>query len=199
MTTAAGRHSEDQDEVPEWLKPDNLLDVIEKEVCQLYEDVHNPVDTAELLLCILIPHLRGSLRDAGLNIPAYGPYSSHREMLAKEEAARKAEVKDLRETPLYRWYDEAQQLLYVGISGNLGERTRGHVKGSSWMEFVSSSRVERFPSRPRALEAETAAIKAERPLFNYQHNNTPEAQKRLVEYLIRHERLDLLIPAVSRG
>jgi len=201
MATAATPGGEDQDEVPEWATPDNLLNKIEKEVRSIYpfEDGGDPIDTAELLLCILIPLLRESLRCAGLSIPAYGPYSSHRELLVREEAARKAEVKDLCETPLYRWHDAAELLLYVGISGNLGERTKGHVKGSSWMEFVSSSRVERFPSRSQALEAERAAIKAERPLFNYQHNNTPEAKMRLVEYLVAHGRLDLLAPAVSRG
>jgi hypothetical protein len=67
------------------------------------------------------------------------------------------------------------------------------------MEFVARSSVERHPSRSAALAAETAAIKAEHPLFNFQHNNTPEARQRLIEYLIKHERLDLLAPAVSRG
>ena len=67
------------------------------------------------------------------------------------------------------------------------------------MEFVARSTVERYPRRSVALEVEEAAIKAERPLFNFQHNNTPEAQQCLVEYLIERGRLDMLAPVVSRG
>ena len=67
------------------------------------------------------------------------------------------------------------------------------------MDFAVRSTIERFPSRDAALEAEETAIKAEHPLFNHQHNNTPEARRRLVEYLVSHGRFDLLAPAVSRG
>lgn len=67
------------------------------------------------------------------------------------------------------------------------------------MEFAARSTVERFPSRRIALTTEEAAIKAEHPIFNHQHNDTPEARRRLVEYLIQRDRLDLLTPAVSRG
>ena len=102
-------------------------------------------------------------------------------------------------TALYRWWDDADLLLYIGISDELAGRVKGHVKGSSWMDFAARSAIERYPSRAAALDAEEAAIKSEHPLFNHQHNNTPEAQMRLVEYLIKHGRTDLLAPAVSRG
>lgn len=106
---------------------------------------------------------------------------------------------EIRETALYRWWDEGDALLYVGISEHLDSRTRGHARGSSWMDFAVRSAVERYPSRAAALAAEEAAIKAERPLFNHIHNDTPEARKRLVEYLLERGRIDLLAPAVSRG
>lgn len=102
-------------------------------------------------------------------------------------------------TALYRYFDIADLLLYAGISDRLRMRTGDHVKGSSWMDFAVRSTIERFPSREIALEAEEQAIKAEHPLFNHQHNNTPEARRRLVEYLVSQDRLDLLAPAVSRG
>ena len=103
------------------------------------------------------------------------------------------------ETKLYRWYDEDDLLLYVGISDKLGSRTRGHAMGSSWMDFAVRSTIERYPSRPAALAIEEAAIKAEKPLFNFQHNQSPDAQRHLVHYLIKHGRTDLLTPSVSRG
>jgi predicted GIY-YIG superfamily endonuclease len=103
------------------------------------------------------------------------------------------------ETALYRWWDAADLLLYIGISDELSNRVNGHAKESSWMEFAARSTITRYPSRAEAAAAEVAAIKSERPLFNQKHNNSPEARQRLVEYLIEHERLDLLAPAVSRG
>jgi len=103
------------------------------------------------------------------------------------------------ETALYRWYDEADLLLYAGISDHLHSRTGSHIKGSSWMEFAVRSTIARHATRPEAKEAETTAIKTEHPIFNKQYNDTPEARRRAVEYLIQHDRLDLLAPAVSRG
>lgn len=102
-------------------------------------------------------------------------------------------------TALYRWFDQANLLLYVGISDALADRVKGHVKGSSWMDFAARSTVERYPTRQAALDAEEVAITTEKPLFNYQHNNSPDTQQRLVQYLIKHGRTDLLAASVSRG
>lgn len=102
-------------------------------------------------------------------------------------------------TALYRYYDEADGLLYIGISKTLATREGNHIKASTWMEFAMRSTIMRFPNRKGAEDAERLAIKAELPLFNVQHNDTPEARMRLVEYLCERKRLDLLAPAVSRG
>lgn len=102
-------------------------------------------------------------------------------------------------TALYRYFDADDLLLYVGISDRLRSRTGSHIAGSSWMDFAVRSTIGRHPARAIALDAEESAIKAEHPLFNQQHNDTPEARRALVEYLIKHDRLDLLAPAVSRG
>lgn len=102
-------------------------------------------------------------------------------------------------TDLYRRFDIQDRLLYIGITNDLARRAAAHEEGSTWMEFAVRSTTVRYPSRPDAEEAEETAIKAELPLFNHEHNDTPEARRRLVEYLIAHDRLDLLAPAVSRG
>lgn len=99
---------------------------------------------------------------------------------------------------LYRYYDERDRLLYIGITDELTGRVSDHVDGSSWMDFSARSTITRYADRKEAATAEVEAIKAERPLFNKQHNNTPEARRRLVEYLVERDRLDLLAPAVSR-
>jgi hypothetical protein len=102
-------------------------------------------------------------------------------------------------TALYRWYDADDLLLYVGITSSFSTRQSRHAQKSSWSEFAVRSAVERFPTRKAALAAEVAAIEAEAPLFNSAFNDTPEARMRVVEYLVEHERLDLLAAAVSRG
>lgn len=102
-------------------------------------------------------------------------------------------------TALYRWYDAANRLLYIGITNDVAVRQSSHAKRSSWAEFAARSTVQRFSTRQEAEVAEVKAIKAERPLFNRQHNDTPEARQRLVTYLVQQNRLDLLAPAIQRG
>jgi hypothetical protein len=198
--------AEEEENRPEYFGPAWLLDGLERQCRQICGDGDIDVGLldpewmagqVDVMLCIMIPELRKSLHATGLDVPLYGPNSP--EWLAGQCRADRATARDVRETALYRWWDDADLLLYVGIADHLGVRTKGHVKGSSWMEFAARSAVERHPSRIVALRAEEAAIKAEKPLFNYQHNNTPEARRRLVEYLIERDRLDLLAPAISRG
>lgn len=102
-------------------------------------------------------------------------------------------------TALYFWYDADRVLLYIGITGDLATRQSSHAKRSSWAEFADHSKVRRFLSRSEAEAAEKAAIESDRPLFNRTYNDTPEARQRLVAYLVKQNRLDLLTPAVQRG
>jgi hypothetical protein len=67
------------------------------------------------------------------------------------------------------------------------------------MEFAARSTIEKYDSRREAEECEVSAIRTERPLFNLAHNDEPGAERRLVDYLIDHDRRDLLQPVVSRG
>lgn len=93
---------------------------------------------------------------------------------------------------LYRYYDEQDIPLYIGIAGNVRRRQRSHISESAWMEFAARSTISRYSTRGEALKAEELAIQAERPLFNVNHNNTLRARLRLVEYLTEHERTDLI-------
>lgn len=69
-------------------------------------------------------------------------------------------------TTLYRMFDAAGQLLYVGISARALGRWEAHRHDKSWWSEVDRITVEHFPSREEALAAETAAIIAERPRYN---------------------------------
>jgi hypothetical protein len=72
---------------------------------------------------------------------------------------------------LYRWYDEDDRLLYVGISNEPATRALTHLRGSRWTDFAVRMELDpaSFPDRPTALEAEAEAIRQERPIFNTIH------------------------------
>lgn len=79
-------------------------------------------------------------------------------------------------TTLYRFFDERDQLLYVGIAGNPGRRFDQHAKGPDgkpWWPRVVRSTMEHFDTREAALAAEAAAIITEGPLHNVVHNRNP--------------------------
>jgi hypothetical protein len=92
---------------------------------------------------------------------------------------------------LYRHYDAGGSLLYVGISVNLGSRTRDHRRAAPWVQFVDRTVSTWFPTRQEALEAERSAIQNELPLFN-KHHSSPERDERLLAYLIEHNATALL-------
>jgi hypothetical protein len=52
-------------------------------------------------------------------------------------------------TALYRYYDDQDRLLYIGISGSLWARVTAHVKASSWMDFAARSTITRLPGSRR--------------------------------------------------
>lgn len=69
-------------------------------------------------------------------------------------------------TALYRTWDAAGALLYVGITGNPIERWRKHAQKTPWWSCVDLITCELYPKEYLALDAERAAIRAERPAFN---------------------------------
>lgn len=67
---------------------------------------------------------------------------------------------------VYRQYDKAGRLLYVGQSQDPLSRFYGHRSASHWAFSVARIEVEWFADRKAALVAEAAAIRAEDPLHN---------------------------------
>lgn len=67
---------------------------------------------------------------------------------------------------LYRFYDHADRLLYVGISLHAAQRAAEHRADKQWWSDVARMDVEHLNSRVEALEAELIAIRSERPIHN---------------------------------
>lgn len=86
-------------------------------------------------------------------------------------------------TALYRYFDENDRLLYVGIAVDVSSRHKTHVASSRWMTLAARSTIDRLPTRKAAEDAERKAIENEHPLFNKQYNDTLEARDRLKDYL----------------
>lgn len=72
---------------------------------------------------------------------------------------------------LYRMFDRAGRLLYVGISFNAGERATQHAETKPWWPQVDHIRIEHLEcSREDALRKERWTIYAEKPIHNIHHN-----------------------------
>jgi DNA-binding transcriptional regulator YiaG len=78
---------------------------------------------------------------------------------------------------LYRHFDAAGQLLYVGISLSALRRLGEHERGSQWYESIANVTVEQFSSRAEAEQAEIYAIRNEKPLHNKAHRTLDAVQK----------------------
>lgn len=76
------------------------------------------------------------------------------------------------ETALYRFRDDAETLLYVGIADEPVKRWASHAD-REWWQSVATYEIEWFPSRDQAAAAEREAIKNERPLHNTVFNSIP--------------------------
>jgi len=74
------------------------------------------------------------------------------------------------EQALYRFYDAAGDLLYIGITFDPGSRWAQHQHDKPWWHEVQQLTVEVHPDRQAVLDAERAAILAERPRYNIVHN-----------------------------
>ena len=73
-------------------------------------------------------------------------------------------------TTLYRFYNTDDELLYVGISEHGPARWKAHRKDKPWWTDVARTTTEHHDTRQAALDAERAAIKAEKPRHNVVHN-----------------------------
>lgn len=72
---------------------------------------------------------------------------------------------------LYRFYDDTDRLLYVGVTMNPPRRFRTHEGTKVWWAEVSHIALESYLERSDVLAAEASAIRAEQPLYNVAMNS----------------------------
>jgi drug/metabolite transporter (DMT)-like permease len=71
---------------------------------------------------------------------------------------------------LYRFYDTAGRLLYVGITNSPRLRFAQHRDSKTWWPTVAVREITHYSSRAELEAAEKAAIRRERPRYNIAHN-----------------------------
>lgn len=71
-----------------------------------------------------------------------------------------------RPTAVYRFYNAHKQLLYVGITSNLGARFGHHQRNAAWWLQQDTVRIAWRDTRAEAVAEEAAAIREEGPLYN---------------------------------
>lgn len=69
-------------------------------------------------------------------------------------------------TSVYRLFDAAGRLLYVGMSQDVARRLRQHSTLQAWWPAVARVTTVEYPSRYAARRAERDAIAAENPVHN---------------------------------
>lgn len=88
-------------------------------------------------------------------------------------------------TALYRHFDSAGALLYVGISLNALLRLSQH-KTAPWFREIARVEIEWHDTREAAISAESAAIRDEGPRWNKAGAFDPEFRA----FLVKHNLLD---------
>lgn len=76
---------------------------------------------------------------------------------------------------LYRFFDAAGELLYIGIAQNFLTRWKQHKIDKHWFPEVATFTVEKHPDRASVETAERDSILSERPRYNVVHNRMEAA------------------------
>ena len=62
-------------------------------------------------------------------------------------------------TSVYKFYDDEQNLLYVGISLNVFARLSQHKRDKDWWDEITNIKVQHTDTREDALDLEARLIK----------------------------------------
>jgi len=70
------------------------------------------------------------------------------------------------QTSVYRYYDESDVLLYVGMTSRGATRNVEHNRTKDWWPYVRRQEVDHYPTRKAAVSQERRLIAAHTPPFN---------------------------------
>lgn len=84
---------------------------------------------------------------------------------------------------LYRCFDAAGALLYVGMSFSAFERLSKHKVSSPWFGAVAAVKIETFESRADVRKAEVEAIVKENPRHNKRRKQEQKIELRAAEHV----------------
>ena len=79
---------------------------------------------------------------------------------------QKPTVKPTAPAAVYRIYDAAGRLLYIGSGKSSLVRLSNHLAKKPWAQQIASMQIQHLPSRAAAYKAEAQAIRQEHPLYN---------------------------------
>jgi hypothetical protein len=99
--------------------------------------------------------------------------------VARDESAAPAVI-------LYRAFDAAGLLLYVGISNDVFLRLGNHTAASAWVTHATTITLERHNNRESAVAAECCAIRGEDPVWNMQGRPLDRFMRWMIAYPGRH-------------
>lgn len=94
-----------------------------------------------------------------------------------------------RPNSVYRYYDHAGRLIYVGITARGIVRQHEHNGTSEWWPFVARQEIEHCRDREEALRVERELIKLYRPPFNKVHNEDWERLRAAYLGIVEAERV----------
>lgn len=78
-------------------------------------------------------------------------------------------VKFVQNHALYRFFDDSNRLLYVGITSIPKLRFEQHRAAKPWWPDIAVREITWYPTRELLAAAEKSAIQRERPLYNIVH------------------------------
>jgi predicted GIY-YIG superfamily endonuclease len=101
--------------------------------------------------------------------------------MSKTQPKRKSAINSDSPLPtyLYRHFDANGVLLYIGVSLSFINRLQQHEDSSFWANQIRVVKAELFSNRRAAIEAETEAIREERPKHNTKKVHSPDPSQQL--------------------
>ncbi|OMB79266.1 GIY-YIG nuclease family protein [Mycolicibacterium conceptionense] len=96
---------------------------------------------------------------------------------------------------LYRFFDAEGGLLYIGKSVNAWHRFSDHRRSSTFYPEAASITLQRgFSDEVDLIEAEAAAIRAEQPRYNVNHNREHNSGSSACAAVVRLARPSTTVP-----